>query len=217
MQKVTGRFISTGANTHNLNLGFIPRVFKLYVNITSGATPNILEWNHLMPSEATALYGCLTTGSTGATSIVTTAATGISELNSSSEGAFVPAPNGNGEKLATVVEYATMVGAGTTPTARTTAVIGTVTRPSTRNGFVYECTTASGACLVEPTWGTVIDGTTTDSAANVWTCREDKQGRKELLGVVIGASIANLTDGQACYFEAEGCDENYDLGDAANW
>lgn len=85
--------------------------------------------------------------------------------------------------------------------------LGEAARPSTRNGYVYECTTAGTSAGTEPTWpttpgNTVVDGTVT------WTCRAnyslaqaaltggdytkangDTSGRKQTTGAKTGASI----------------------------
>lgn len=65
----------------------------------------------------------------------------------------------------------------------TAFTLGDAVRPTTRNGFAYECTVAgtSGAAI-EPTWptnpgGTVVDGTVT------WTCRNNyAQANDGLIG-----------------------------------
>jgi hypothetical protein len=55
-----------------------------------------------------------------------------------------------------------------------TYTLGTAVLPTSakKNGFYYVCTTAAGTSVAtEPaTWGTVVGGTTTDAAGNVWTC-----------------------------------------------
>jgi hypothetical protein len=51
--------------------------------------------------------------------------------------------------------------------------LGNAVLPSSgkKNGFYYVCTTAPTVSVsTEPTWGTVVGGTTTDVAGNVWTC-----------------------------------------------
>jgi len=41
--------------------------------------------------------------------------------------------------------------------------------PITPNGYFYKCTTAGTSAAAEPTWGTVVGGTTADNTAE-WTC-----------------------------------------------
>lgn len=55
--------------------------------------------------------------------------------------------------------------------AATTAYsLGDAARPTTRNGFVYEVTTAGTSAGSEPTWPTTAGNTVTDDSV-VWTCR----------------------------------------------
>jgi lysophospholipase L1-like esterase len=46
--------------------------------------------------------------------------------------------------------------------------LGAILRPGTPTGFYYQCTTAGQANAADPTWSTVLGGTTTDGTA-VWT------------------------------------------------
>jgi len=54
--------------------------------------------------------------------------------------------------------------------ASTAYSLGDVVRPTTRNGYVYECTTAGTSDAAEPTWPTTVGNTVTDGTV-VWTCR----------------------------------------------
>lgn len=67
-------------------------------------------------------------------------------------------------------------------------------RPTTANGYVYECTTKGGAMtnLTEPTWGTV-PGETTSDGSNTWTCREENIVANKGLGITIGLSLAQAS------------------------
>lgn len=49
--------------------------------------------------------------------------------------------------------------------------LGAAVRPTTRNNFVYEVTTAGSSAATEPTWPTTAGNTVADGAALVWTCR----------------------------------------------
>jgi hypothetical protein len=53
--------------------------------------------------------------------------------------------------------------------ALTVYVLDDVTRPTTRNGYVYRCTTGGTSGASEPVWGTIPGGTTNDGTC-VWTC-----------------------------------------------
>lgn len=54
--------------------------------------------------------------------------------------------------------------------ASTAYALGEAVRPTTRNGFAYECTTAGTSGGSEPTWPTTPGNTVNDGTA-VWTCR----------------------------------------------
>lgn len=55
--------------------------------------------------------------------------------------------------------------------AATTAYsLNAAVRPTARNGFVYQCTTAGTSSGTEPTWPTTAGGSVTDGTV-VWTCR----------------------------------------------
>lgn len=54
--------------------------------------------------------------------------------------------------------------------AETAYASGAIVRPTTRNSYLYECTTPGTTDSDEPTWGTTPTGTTSDGTA-VWTCR----------------------------------------------
>lgn len=58
--------------------------------------------------------------------------------------------------------------------ASTAYSLGDVVRPTTRNGYNYECTTAGTSGASEPTWPTTPGNTVNDGTA-VWTCRTAKQ------------------------------------------
>ena len=55
--------------------------------------------------------------------------------------------------------------------ANTAYVVGDFVKPSTTNGYVYECVTAGTSHLTtEPTWGTTLGADTTDNTVT-WRCR----------------------------------------------
>ena len=95
---------------------------------------------------------------------------GITTGNTTAVVANIPAPDGDGTVQATIA--ADFVAGATQPTARTTSVVGTVLRPSTHNGYLYECTISAGVYGTEPTWGTIVGGTTSDGT-NTWICRTE--------------------------------------------
>ena len=215
MQKITGQFISDGLETI-IDVGFVPNKVKSHLD--DGTNPDIITWFQQMTLRATPIFGYVLTGSSGIVTRLTTAATGISAYDSQINGVMVDSPvPGKGKMEVPISEYATLVSGSTTPTARTGAIIGTITKPSTRNGRVYECTTSIGACLAEPTWGTTLGGTTTDSATNVWTCRREDNVVGGAKGFVLGADASQNDDGNIIEFEAERSDVDSDLGDVGNY
>jgi len=57
--------------------------------------------------------------------------------------------------------------------ASTAYALGDVVRPTTRNSFAYECTTAGTSGATEPTWPTTAGTTVTDGTV-VWTARTNR-------------------------------------------
>ena len=55
-------------------------------------------------------------------------------------------------------------------TSAMSAILEDAVRPTARNGYVYECTTAGTAGTTEPVWPTTAAETVTDGTI-VWTCR----------------------------------------------
>jgi hypothetical protein len=49
--------------------------------------------------------------------------------------------------------------------------LGDAVRPTARNGYTYECTTAGTTGSTEPTWPTTVGATVTDGTVT-WTCRQ---------------------------------------------
>ena len=74
--------------------------------------------------------------------------------------------------------------------ASTAYSLGDVVRPTTRNGFNYECTTAGTSDASEPSWPTTPGNTVNDGTA-VWTCRTARQ-------------LADATMGGADFTHADG-------------
>ena len=203
MEPVILRYVADG-NKKRLDLGFVPEICRVIVNFATGQNPNRYEWCKWMEDETTALYGILTTGSTGADTIVTTAATGISKLDEQYDGVMIPDPAGGPDVFMIPEEYSTsqdysstytqsQTGDTITCAARSASAPGTIVRPPTRNGFVYELATSTGSGTSEPTWGTTIGGTCTDGGSNVWTCREERVRSYGAQGIIIGATTQ--TDG----------------------
>lgn len=56
--------------------------------------------------------------------------------------------------------------------ASTAYALGDAARPTTRNSFAYEVTTAGTSAATEPTWPTTAAATVADNTAT-WTCRDN--------------------------------------------
>jgi len=222
------RWTADNALAKIVNCGCKPDTAILRVNVATGQTPDEYYWNRLDEAAAAPVYAVKVTGSSGANSVATTAATGISAVSIQYDGVLISDPVGGDDKFAIPETYSTsqnyaggqtytqsQSGETTTIAARSTSVIGMVVRPTTKNGFVYELTTATGAGTTEPTWTTVPGTTCTDGGSNVWTCRTEKTASRGCYGLKIGASIQ--TDGQFCTLEWASHEVCKDVGDSVSY
>ena len=215
MKKVGGDLIADD-NAINIDIGFVPDLFRAWEGCEEG-NPKIHYWIKSRAASANTYgqYGFTNTAGTIAT--CATAAAGFAAYDAVVTKAMIPAPNGNGEVSATIYgTFAAAKAADVTPTARSTTVVGTVIRPTTSNGCLYECTTSAGAmtALTEPTWGTTVGGTTSDGS-NTWTCRVEKLKNVGAKGVTIGATLS--TDSDEWSWEAEQWDSVMPERDSASY
>jgi hypothetical protein len=190
-EMTSGSFIADG-NAINIDCGFVPDKFVAYSKLEE-TNPNQYVWYRQRGDtvNGNGQYGITVTGSTGVITLNASAAAGIAAYDTDADGVLIPAPNGNGEVTATVSNY----DATATYTARSTTAVGSVIRPTTKNGYVYECTTASGgASGTEPTWSTTVGGTTTAGSGDVWITREESTVNNGAAGVTIGATLSTDTD-----------------------
>lgn len=196
----------------NVDLGFVPDFAILFLNVVSGQTPDIYFWFRRLVDDQS-LGGIKINGADGVTSCVNTGATGLAALDSKFHQVMVesPAP-GRGELACDVADWAT--GTNYSTGQRSATTIGTIVRPPTHNGYVYELTTDTSTGDSEPsTWTTTPGETSTDGGANIWTCREEKVATRGAQGVTAGASLQ--TNGQECFIAAWGNPRDRDGGDAA--
>jgi hypothetical protein len=186
----TGDFIADG-NAVNVDVGFVPDML-IAIEGYEETSPNIHIWMRQRGDTANdnGQYGLLITGTTGVVTKHAAATNGFIAYDTDSNGVLIPAPDGNGEVPATVVEYAD----ASTPTARSATGVGTVIRPSTRTGYVYECTTSSGAVGTEPTWPTTPGESVTDASSNVWITREENVVNNGAKGFTLGATASTDSD-----------------------
>jgi len=217
-QTVSGTFIMDGSAI-NVDIGFIPDYVKLIYNLEEGDNEVIHEWWRALADlgdkgvYTEGRYG-ISISCAGAVTIPTTAATGIIPYNGSkTPRVLIPAYDGDGLMQTTVYgDYDTTADYSSVGQARSTSQLGTVVRPTTHNGYVYECTTAGGTDATEPTWPTT-PGESVDAGNNVWICREENIVNAAGLGFTVGATMS--TDGDQCIFTAEKHLRTGDMGDAA--
>lgn len=203
------RFIADGAAV-NIALGFIPDKATLAVNVT-GTSPNLIHYSKQL-EDTQSMYGILHTGSTGVTTRITSAASGLAKLNAKYHQVMVESPvPGKGEVPCDVTDWTSSV--STAATARDATSIGTIIRPTTHNGRIYECTTAGTSSGTEPTTWTTTPGETVTDSDVIFTCREEKIITKGAQGLTVGASVAS--DNQVCILWAEALETSRNAGDAA--
>jgi hypothetical protein len=210
MKCVQRVLIGSGAAV-NLDLGFEPH--RVEVDLVDTATNSVFYvWDGRSQQEhATAVtdsteYGTKITE--GVTAICDTTAKGISLYNGAKTPQVLinsPKPGADDEKT-DVLDYT--VARSTAATARTATAVGTVLRPTTHNGYVYECTTA-GTGSAEPTWPTTPGETVTDGTT-VFTCREENVVANKGVGITLGATL--LTSGALFFVRAYMYDDVVDLG-----
>lgn len=81
--------------------------------------------------------------------------------------------------------------------ASTAYVVGDLVKPTSHNGYYYECTTAGTSGASEPTWDTTVGGTTSDNTVT-WTTREIPKGNDVL--AAFGRIWALNSTGDIVYF-----------------
>lgn len=207
-KKVSGKF-QVGNVACNVECGFIPDYVKAISAI--GGAEIMYEWWKVLYDTVAAAKGQYGFVTSVAPAHVAAATNGIIPYDTVVETVQLPAPDGDGYRMAqSIATYAI----GTTYTVRSVTALGSVVRPTTRNGFVYECINASGgAAGAEPgTWPTQLGDTVTAGSGDIWICREERVCRRGVKGFTLGATIC--TDGEEWVFTAELHDRHADMGDA---
>jgi hypothetical protein len=204
---VSGKFLASTAEV-NVECGFVPDYIEAFSAL--GGTEIKYEWFKVLYDTAAAALGKYGFVTDGAPAHVAAATNGFRPYDTSVESVVLPAPDGDGYmKAASIADY----NIATTYTARSVTALGSVVRPSTHNGFVYELITASGgAAGAEPTWPTKVGDTVTATSTDVWICREERVVRTGVKGFTVGATIC--TDGEYWVFKAEQHDRYSYMGDA---
>lgn len=214
----TGRFIAANDNPVYLDIGFIPDYFKLLWGLDDTKAKTHYWWREQYIRESADKYGLAIDGD-GTKSTPTSAATGISPWTTEYQGVWIPHPALEGQFIFRIpAEYVAATDYSTYHRARAgstvdTAIAGDVIWPTTRNSFVYECTTAGGVDT-EPTWP-VIPGVSVDAGNNVWICRKERSGVYAPKGVLIGESL--MVDSDVCLYKAILGIDRQDHGDAENF
>jgi len=218
----TGHFEADG-NAVNIILGFVPDSLILIFDkplVALYDACRIGYWNHSSYNRAVAaagMYGWYT----GHDNLVEnaqpwTGTEGVIPYDASGEYVLITSPIPERGEIPTVLNTATTLAnwAALTPVGRTALLIGTIVRPSVRNGYVYECTTGGAGAVSEPAvWPTTPGLTVQDgSAANVWTCRVEDIARDGGKGFTLKAG-SSVNDEWVTFMAFRG-DRDNDLGDA---
>lgn len=210
--KCVTRILIGSAAAYNLELGFEPNFVE--VDLISTATNSVYyRWHgrsqqeHAVCVTDSTEYGVKITE--GVTSVCDTVAKGISlYAGSKTQQVLIGSPvPGADDVKASVLDWA----ASTASVARTATAIGTIVRPTTHNGYVYECTTTGTGTTTEPTWPTTPGETVTEAAGSgVWTCREENIVAGKGKGITLGATL--LATGDLFMVRAYMDDDILDLG-----
>jgi len=206
--KVSHTFIADG-NAMIIGLGFIPD--EVHAIAALGGTELRYDFYRVLADNAVSgQYGIKDDGA-GVLTPSTAAADGFATYDSAINGVMIESPKpGIGEVEAAVSDWS-----NTSATARTATAIGTIVRPTTHNGYIYECTTSGTGNATEPTWPTVPGQTVTEASGSiVWTCRTEKVSRSGTKGITIGATIS--TDSDVWVLIAESHDKMSDKGDTGD-
>jgi len=212
---VSGTFVADNAIAANIDIGFIPDYVELIADV-SDTELMVRYFSCLADAETTGQYGIIDDGA-GALSMCASAAYGIAAYDEGEAFRVLIENPSTGKDTAKAVTGDWTTAIATAATARSATAIGTIIRPTTHNGYVYECTTAmTTGAATEPTWGTVVGETTTDGTGSLgrWICREENLTKRGGKGFTVGASIS--TDSDIWVFKAERHDRTGDMSDAAN-
>ena len=211
--------ILTGAGVaYNLALGFEPdRVEVWLYNATPDSIVRYHWFGHLAEEDAVIIAGGGIYGWSvdGAVIAELDADTGFKPYEGAKTPQVLvdsPKPAG-GQVLKSVADWlaATDYSSG----ERSATAVGTIVRPPTHNGYVYELTTDTSTGDSEPTagWTTTPGETSTDGGGNIWTCREENIANAGELGITLGATL--MTDSNLLMVNAWKADKAEDLGDVA--
>jgi len=208
--KVSGTFVARELAT-NVDIGFIPDHIKAY-ELTSTAEVMYDWYRCLYDKASTFMYGISHHGD-GAIADVGSADDGFIPYSEGEDvGVLAEHPTSGKLVRVTVADWSSDNSDNAVARAATTSpVIGTFLRPTTHNGYVYECITAGTSSGTEPTWPTVPGETVLDSDV-LFICRKEIVAKGGGQGFTIGVTLSVNSDVWA--FEAEKHLRSEDMGDA---
>lgn len=213
------RVLEGAGAAYNLALGFIPDYVEIFKRHDTVNSSTLLRWwgplyeDDPATDAADQEYGNI---DTGGTLTEADADTGVQSYEGSKTPVVLvdsPKP-GAGDVKCTPIRADKLIADTTNPTARSGSVCGTIVRPTTANGYVYECTTAAAAAMdAEPTWPTTPGEVVADGNSNYYTCREENIVNAGELGITIGKTLA--ANSQILFVNAFKADSAKNLGDVA--
>lgn len=203
--------IGSGA-AYNMELGFEPNLVTVDLVSTAAASIRYRWFGRNQQEHATCVtdsteYGVKITE--GVTSICDTVAKGISlYAGSKTPRVLIEHPLTGLLEPQSVADYTSTLAEAAT--ARSATVIGTILRPTTHNGYVYECSDTTGSAgSSEPTWGTTPGEETVDGTLS-FTCRKENITAGKGKGITLGATL--LASGDLFFVCAYMLDDIVDLG-----
>jgi len=213
---VSGTVIADGSAI-NVNIGFVPDYIEAF-ELTSD--PEIIyRWYRCLAERddataATYMYGVEDDGA-GAIEYCADGDDGFIAYDATDEAGSVLIENPSTHRLEpqSVTDWLAATNYSTGGTDRSSTVVGTIVRPTTHNGYVYELITGTGLGTTEPTWGTTPGETSTDSGSNIFMCRQENIAKDGGVGFTIGSNQS--VDSDVWVFKAERHDRTGDMGDAA--
>lgn len=211
--KCITRILIGSASAYDMELGFEPN--RVEVDLLSTAAASIFyRWQGRNQQEhATCVTDSTEYGikiAEGVTSICDTVAKGISlYAGSKTQRVLIEHPLTGLLEPQSVADYTSTLAEAAT--ARSASVIGTILRPTTHNGYVYECsdTTGSAGAAEPDPWGTVPGEETTDGTLS-FTCRVEQITAGKGIGITLGATL--LASGDLFVVRAFVDDDIVDLG-----
>ncbi len=216
-QILDGIFTSDTGSDANFDIGFVPT--SITFREVEGTNGRQVYWSkHMEDTLDGGSQEGIAVDVDGGTYALNSDSQGITAYSSAAGGVRIPHPSGTRNKFTVVTQTSTNVidflAGDTRPTARTLTAVGTIYRPSTHNGYVYECTTDAAVLGAEPTWPIIEGESVTDDNSNIFITR-----REDIINAGFrGFSVASQTfqNDKSVVFTAILADRTLDFGDAVN-